>query len=133
MNILLVDDDPTISQCVEYALEGMDAEVQTAKDGAEGLELANNMTGLRDNPCPDVVLLDLNMPRVDGPEFLREFRKHPVCRHVPVIIFSASNSVRDYRRLQGLEISGIFPKPVSIEDYRPLGSMIRAALEKRAA
>jgi len=130
LNIFLVDDDPIINEFVEFALAGIDHKIQTARDGAEGLQITNAMTAHGDQPYPDVVLLDLNMPKVDGPHFLREFRKHPGCAHTPVIIVSGSNSAHDHRRLEGLEISGFFPKPLCIDDYRPLGSIILALVQR---
>jgi CheY-like chemotaxis protein len=133
VHILLVDDDPTISTCVEHGLESMEHELQIARDGGEGLALTKQMTGTGAHPYPDIVILDLNMPGMDGPSFLREFRKQSGCKDIPVIILSASTATSDYERLAGLKISGIFPKPLSVEDYQPLGRMIQRVIAKRAA
>src|SRR5258707_10020539 len=82
--VLVVDDDEPIRNVVADVLGDEGYDVTLAVDGAEAL------TSCRDE-CPDLILLDLNMPGVDGPAFLAAFRLELAC-HAPVVIFSAVQS-----------------------------------------
>jgi CheY-like chemotaxis protein len=82
-HILVVDDDPAIRDVVVDILEMSDYAVQTATNGAEALEQ------LCSHP-PRAILLDLMMPVMNGWEFLRECRRRPTCKRVPVAVMSAA-------------------------------------------
>ncbi len=84
--ILVVDDDPGIREVVSWALEDEGYSVQTARDGAEAL------VRVRDEP-PDGIVLDLNMPVMDGWAFLRACRADPTCKDVPILLMSAGQSL----------------------------------------
>jgi CheY-like chemotaxis protein len=82
--ILLIDDDPDIRDVVVEALTGEGYRVQAAANGVEALAL------LRDpSPRPDLILLDLMMPVMDGGAFLAECQQSPALATIPVVIFSA--------------------------------------------
>lgn len=70
---------------------------------------------------PDILLLDLNPPRVDGHEVLREFRTHPKCATTPVIVVSSSDTVRN----RELGVPRYFKKPTNIEAFMELGAMVK--------
>jgi CheY-like chemotaxis protein len=80
----VVDDDPTTREVVTEMLEALDYTVETARDGAEALEKVRRHR-------PDVVLLDLTMPVMDGPRFLQACRAEMGCGDLPVIIMSGSS------------------------------------------
>src|SRR5438270_3850318 len=61
-------------------------------------------------PCPDLILLDLNLPRQDGHELLQQLRQHPHCSNKPVIVISSSDSPNDYEFAQSLD-AAFFRKP----------------------
>lgn len=78
-----------------------------------------------DIPCPDVMPLDLNLPKVDGPTILEDFRTHPACQHTPVIVVTPSDAKRD-----GAEIATYGPtrrlrKPSDIDAFMQLDALIR--------
>ncbi|MCW1908437.1 MAG: response regulator [Candidatus Saccharibacteria bacterium] len=86
--ILVVEDEKSLSEAYELILKSSGYKVTLANDGAEGLELAESFE-------PDLVLLDLRMPRVSGIEFLRKYQlvdKHP---HVKVIVFSNMDTQKE--------------------------------------
>ena len=94
-SILVVEDDDDTSALIGGMLEKADYEVSVAIDGERALASI-------DERVPDLVLLDLMMPRMDGFEFLTALRRDPSQRHVPVVIVTARDLTdEDYRRLNG--------------------------------
>lgn len=89
--ILVVDDEPDIVRVVVKIMEARGHTVTTAKDGAEAIER------VKADP-PDVVILDLNLPKVDGYEVCKAIKTDPATRHVPVVMMTAAYvSVEDAR------------------------------------
>lgn len=85
---LVVDDDPLIVQLLSVVLEGGGFEVESAPSGEEALELIGRRT-------PDIVLLDVMMPGIDGLEVTRRLRRDPRTRSLPVVLVSACASQAD--------------------------------------
>jgi CheY-like chemotaxis protein len=112
--VLVVDDNAAVREVMASALGGQGYRVGTAADGREALEL------LRRGPLPDVILLDLMMPGMDGWEFLRERRHDAALAAVPVLIISALNE--DQARAMALGVAGHLQKPVELEE---LGAALR--------
>jgi len=94
--LLLVEDDDNEVTIAMRALrrDVPGAQVRVLRDGARALDYMNDA----DAPLPRAVLLDLNMPRVDGFEVLREMRRRDAWRHVPVVVVSSSSREEDVRR-----------------------------------
>ncbi len=116
LNILLVDDDEVDVMTVKRAFEkGHIANpLFVARDGLEALEK------LRSGEVPAqrrLVLLDLNMPRMNGIEFLRELRKDPALAHTPVVVLTTSDMDRDKFAAYDLNIAGYLVKPVTFERF----------------
>jgi CheY-like chemotaxis protein len=84
MNVLIVDDDADLLEVTSFALEGEGIGVETARNGEEALE------ALRVGKLPDLVLLDLMMPVMNGRQFLDEIAKIPSLETIPVIVLTAS-------------------------------------------
>ncbi len=94
-DILVVDDEPQIREIIERTMQKEGWNVQQAQDGIEALDI------VRQKP-PQLILLDLMMPRMDGFEFLSELRKMPLGRDLPVIVITAMDlSSGDHQRLNG--------------------------------
>ncbi len=94
-DVLVVDDEPQIREIIERTMQKEGWNVQQAQDGIEALDV------VRQKP-PQLILLDLMMPRMDGFEFLSELRKMPVGRNLPVIVITAMDlSSSDHQRLNG--------------------------------
>ena len=77
--ILIVDDEPDLLELLKTTLDGNGYDVVTANDGLQGLEQV-------DNENPDLILLDIKMPRMDGYTMLRELKKSEKTKHIPVIM-----------------------------------------------
>ncbi len=89
--ILVVDDEPDIVRIVVKIMEARGHQVATARDGIEAIEL------IKANP-PEVVILDLNLPKLDGFELCRQIKSNPATAHVPVVMMTAAYvSVDDAR------------------------------------
>lgn len=90
VTILLVEDNPGDVRLVEEALHETSSTLRIVNDGREALDFLHQRNGFADAPHPDIVLLDLNLPKVDGTEVLREIRGDPDLRHVRVIIITSA-------------------------------------------
>jgi CheY-like chemotaxis protein len=102
--VLLVEDDKFLRRACETSLRQKGFEVVTAVEGEEGLRLA------RSTPHPDVILLDLLMPRMPGIEVLRALKSAPDTAGIPVLILSNSSREEDRRQAQLLGAAGYFVK-----------------------
>jgi DNA-binding NarL/FixJ family response regulator len=121
--ILIVDDEPLNVDYLEQELEGLGFATETASDGLEALEL------VAASP-PDLVLLDVMMPGMDGISVLRVLKEDPETRLIPVVLMTALNAVED--RVRGIEAGAddFLSKPV---DDRELLARIRTALSVKRA
>ncbi|EAQ30533.1 hypothetical cheY-like receiver domain protein [Erythrobacter sp. NAP1] len=109
--ILIIDDDDIYSELVERALRkaAPDISVVAAEDGQEGIDV---LTGRAANPCekPLVILLDINMPRMNGFEFLKEIRAKPELRNHVVFMFTTSEAEEDRDRAYDFGVAGYIAK-----------------------
>ena len=97
IRILLAEDNQADIVMVREALKAhkIPHELDVVLNGEEALSFIVRMAKTDEHPCPDILLLDLNLPRADGLEVLREFRRRPECAGIPVIVISSSNAPRD--------------------------------------
>jgi CheY-like chemotaxis protein len=128
LNILLADDDPDDCSFFKEALEGLNiaATLTIVNDGEELMELLNNEEG-EDNyaPLPDVIFLDINMPRKNGYECLAEIKKNKKLQDLPVVIFSTSNAQDKISLLFKIGAQVYIHKP---RDFEQLKQVINHAL-----
>ncbi|WP_426061485.1 response regulator [Hymenobacter sp. B1770] len=117
--ILLIDDDYTVNFLNTKLLRYLDPDVQvlTALNGREGLDLLRTHCHPPAPSRPALVLLDINMPLMDGFEFLQAYQQVPETERQGVVIFMLTSSVspRDQSRLQGLPVDGFLSKPLTEE------------------
>ena len=116
VQILLVDDDDVDVMNVQRAFRkgNLLNSLVVARDGAEGL-LALRSGAL--NSRRRIVLLDLNMPRMNGIEMLREVRRDPALRNIPVVVLTTSNEEQDRADAYGLHVAGYLLKPVTFARF----------------
>jgi PAS domain S-box-containing protein len=103
VSVLIIDDDPAMREIVERTLRGTGYDVSTAGNGAEGL-LALEAR------CPDLILLDLMMPEVDGFEFLRRLRQSPRYAQLPVVVATAKDLTADEQLLLNASAAKVIQK-----------------------
>jgi len=116
LNILLVEDDDVDVMNVRraFAKHHIANPLFVARDGVEALEK------LRDSEIPKgrrLVLLDLNMPRMNGIEFLRELRNDPQLAATPVVVLTTSNDDQDKVKAYHLNVAGYLLKPVTFINF----------------
>ena len=87
------------------------ARISTAGDGVEALEFLRRQGPYADVPRPDLILLDVNMPRMDGLEALSEIKEDPELRHIPVVILTTSEGERDIDRAYHSHANCFISKP----------------------
>lgn len=116
--ILLVEDEPGDVDLIKIALaEGrFICRVSTARNGVEAMEFLSKAPGLHDAaPTPDLVLLDLNMPLMNGKEVLRAMKADAKLAHIPVVVLTTSDVERDVLASYDLGAAGFVTKPLDME------------------
>jgi CheY-like chemotaxis protein len=116
--ILLVEDDPDHEVLAIRALRKANVvnEITVARDGAEALEyLAGVATGA--NPAPQLILLDLKLPKIDGLEVLRSIRATDKTAILPVVVLTSSDEERDIVASYRLGVNSYIRKPVNFTDF----------------
>ena len=120
-HLLLVEDNPGDAWLVRHLLEeiaGPGLEVATVDNGEEALAyLRHEDPRYRDAAQPDLILLDLNLPRKDGREVLQEIKDDPDLRHIPVIVLTTSQAEEDVLRSYQLHANAYVTKPVDFEGF----------------
>jgi DNA-binding response OmpR family regulator len=106
--ILIVDDEPNIVMTLEYTFKKSNYEVFIARDGQEALDIVKNN-------FPDVIILDIMMPMVDGFATLEQIRKDENLNHTKVIFLSAKNKESDIEKGLALGADAYMTKPFSIK------------------
>ncbi len=106
--ILIVDDEPNIVMSLEYTFKKNNFEVFIARDGQEALEILQNQ-------LPDVIILDVMMPLVDGFETLEQIKKNERLQHCKVMFLSAKNKESDIEKGMALGADAYLTKPFSIK------------------
>lgn len=128
--ILLIEDNPADVCVIRFALaeHHIAQSLHVIQDGEAAVKFIVQIGRPGGTPCPDLMLLDLNLPKATGDEILSEFRKHPECATTPVIIVSSSDAAVDRRRVAALGISRYFRKPSDLNEYLKLGEIVQDAV-----
>ena len=129
--ILLAEDSPPDTFLVHEALrqQRLEYEMHVVADGEKALRFLDRVeTG--ELPCPDVVLLDLNLPRKTGADVLSRLRGSDICRDTRVVVLSSSDSPQDRQAMSELGANDYFRKPTDLDDFMKLGAVVRRHLEK---
>ena len=118
--ILMADDDLDDCEMAKEALHEakLANDFRTVNNGEELLEYLNNTgnyTDAKKSPRPGLILLDLNMPKKDGREALKEIKDNPNLRSIPVIVLTTSTAEEDIYKTYDLGVSGFITKPVSFD------------------
>jgi two-component system, chemotaxis family, response regulator Rcp1 len=120
INILLVEDNPADVRLTQEALkEAAHARTRlhVAGDGVEALEFLHREGSFAGAPRPDLVLLDLNLPRVDGRQVLAEVKGDPDLRRIPVVVLTTSPSEDDILHAYDQHVNSYIRKPVDLDQF----------------
>lgn len=118
-HILLVEDDPADAHLIRLAFDESKLllSLDHVEDGQEALDYLQRKPPYTDTPMPDLILLDLNMPRMNGRQFLERVKKLDVLRRIPVVILTTSDAESDIVASYDLGAAGYIVKPVDIDDF----------------
>ena len=121
-NILLVEDNPADVRLTQEVLRetSLDFEMQLARDGEQAMALLRKQAPFEDAQTPDLVLLDLNLPRKDGREVLAEVKADPELRRIPVLVLSTSKAERDILTCYDLHANCYLTNPVDLDEFSTL-------------
>jgi CheY-like chemotaxis protein len=119
MQVLLVEDDPGDALMIREAFEQQEIthSLHHVVDGVEAIDFLRGTGAHSDAPRPDIILLDLNLPRKDGREVLAEVKSDAELRTIPVIILTTSESDEDILRSYDLHANAYVTKPVDFERF----------------
>lgn len=117
INILLVEDDPGDVELIREGFKQtkLSLNIQTAENGKEALAYLHKENPYAKAQDPDLILLDLNMPVMGGKEFLHIFKQDSKIKHIPVIVFTTSNSEEEIVKSYNLGANCYLTKPVNLE------------------
>jgi CheY-like chemotaxis protein len=133
--VLLIEDNLPDVMLVRHALDecGLDVALEVIYDAEEAAAYISRMGETEDAQCPDIVLLDLNVPKGDGLELLATFRTSPKCPDLPIVIMTSSDSPRDRTRATEIGATRYFRKPIDLDQYLRLGALVEEVLIERLA
>lgn len=119
VRILVVDDDPGDVLMIEEALEDSDVEkvIDVVNDGQEAMEFLRREGRHTAAQRPDVILLDLNMPRMDGRQVLGEVKRDEDLRTIPIVVLTTSNADTDVVSSYTLQANAYVTKPIDLDDF----------------
>jgi len=119
VEVLLAEDNPGDVMLTKKALEqGKIANnLHVVTDGVEALQFLRQDGEYADEPRPDLVLLDLNMPRKDGQDVLEELQEEPDLRRIPVVVLTSSESEEDIAKSYELNANAYLTKPVDFDGF----------------
>ena len=119
IEVLLVEDNPADVRLTQEAFrEGRAANhLSVVSDGVEALEFLHRTGNYTNAPRPDLILLDLNLPRKNGREVLEEIKSDSSLRRIPVMILSTSAADWDLRHAYNLHANCFIEKPVDVEQF----------------
>ena len=118
LNILLIEDSPSDVRLVREALKenSMPVQMTVARDGIEAMDYLHE-TERGEAGRPDLVLLDLNLPRKNGREVLAEMKGSPSLRQIPVVIMTSSRADEDIQQAYDLNANCYITKPADLQGY----------------
>jgi len=127
INILLVEDDDVDVMNVKRAFQknNLTNPIHHAGNGIEALKLLRGDDNKDSIPMPRIILLDLNMPRMGGIEFLHELRKDEHLKNISVFVMTTSNEEKDKVDAYNLNVAGYILKPISMESFVSAVSILK--------
>lgn len=119
LNVLLVEDNPGDIRLMREALRDGSTrkKLDAVEDGEEALAYLRREAKYADAPKPDLIFLDLNLPKKDGREVLNEIKRDDQLRRIPVVILTTSEAERDVARAYELHANCYIKKPTDLDEY----------------
>ncbi len=119
INILLIEDNPGDIRLTEEAFNEcqIDVNLISVMDGVEAIKYLTKVDKYTASKTPDLILLDLNLPKKDGREVLEEIKSDGQLKRIPVIVLTTSNAEQDILKTYNLHVNGFINKPVDFDRF----------------
>jgi CheY-like chemotaxis protein len=120
INLLMVEDnevDVILTREILSETERADYQVNAVKDGIEALTYLRGRNGYKNAPAPDLILLDLHLPRMNGHELLTRIKADQKLRTIPICIFTTSETKEDREKARELQADGYLTKPMNLHEF----------------
>jgi len=119
IEILLVEDNPGDIELTKEAFNDskISNNISVVMDGEQALDYLRRENGYKDSITPDIILLDLNLPKKDGAKVLEEIKCDPNLKRIPVVIMTSSKAERDVIKTYNLHVNSYLVKPVSLSKF----------------
>jgi CheY-like chemotaxis protein len=130
--VLLVEDNRADVLLVEEAIDRYElpVELHIVDDGAKAIEFIERAETDPSAPCPEVMLLDLNLPKRSGKEVLQRVRQSEKLNAIPVLVVTSSDAIRDRQELAASGATSYFRKPASYEGFLKVGEILGTLLRE---
>lgn len=118
-NILLIEDNPGDVRLTQEAFKegNMSIDLSVVMDGVEAIQYLRKQTPFEESDTPDLILLDLNLPKKDGREVLKEIKEDENLRRIPVVVLTTSNAESDILKSYNLYANCYINKPVDFDSF----------------
>jgi CheY-like chemotaxis protein len=120
INLLMVEDnevDVVLTREILSETERAAYQVNAVKDGIEALMYLRRSDGYKNAPKPDLILLDLHLPRMNGHELLTRIKADQKLKTIPICIFTTSETKEDREKAKGLQADGYLTKPMNLQEF----------------
>jgi len=133
--ILVIEDNPGDVELLRMALDSvdLDCDVILIDDGEKAMALIGTQQDPVSPEVPDLMVLDLNLPRSSGLDVLEAMRANEAFAFVPVAVLSSSPSARDRAKIESYNIGIYITKPSELEEFLKIGSILKGLLDNRKA
>jgi CheY-like chemotaxis protein len=130
--LLVIEDNPTDTFLLRRALNehNVEYEMVVVEDGEQGIEYLESCP---EEAKPDLIIVDLNLPKEDGIEVLKRFRESPSFVQTQIVILTSSDSPMERQRAEALGISAYLQKPIDLDAFMEMGGVLRKLLEQQPA
>lgn len=134
-HVLLVDDNPGDIELTKIAFEtnNFQADFSVASDGAQAIELLKKIAENKAQARPDLILLDLNLPKVHGLDVVTFIKNDPRLKDIATIILTTSSAVQDQKNCERLGANRYLIKPSRFEDFLHLMLQLKPFLQRKTA
>jgi len=120
IRILVIEDNPADIRIIQEVFKDFKIKTQLyiSRDGIEALDFLNKNGKYKDMPCPDLILLNLSLPRKNGMELLKDIKKDTNLKEIPVIVLTTSNAEEDILNAYKLQANCFITQPIDFDEYK---------------